>query len=211
MAARKTRCCFSSLNGSGESRSTFTRVVLPRLQMPYDHFEHRHRFAMWTGARAAQRGFTSTKMLCGAIKATSVRKFLRDRVSLDIDAKDFETRHREWCTTALEYLLEQGVEGVSFGRVAKLFAVYLKAMVVVGEGSQSNLAAVIHPPIDRTLLQRLAATAAIDAPDRARWRSVAWTKLTEREYYSLLAELRAVLADEDPWWKLEEYWNVASD
>ena len=70
---------------------------------------------------------------------------------------------------------------------------------------------IIHPPIDRTLLQRLAATAAIDAPQRARWKSVAWTKLTEEEYYSLLAELRAVLADGDPWWKLEEYWNVASD
>ena len=42
-------------------------------------------------------------------------------------------------------------------------------------------------------------------------RSVAWMKLTEEEYYSLLAELRAVLADADPWWKLEEYWNVASD
>ena len=166
---------------------------------------------MWTGARAAQRGLASTKTLCGAIEATSVRKFLRDPESLDIDAKRFESRHREWCNVALEHLFKQGVESVTFGRVAKLFAVYLKAMVVVGEGSQSKLAAVIHPPIDRTLLQRLAATAAIDAPYRARWRSVAWTKLTEGDYYSLLAELRAVLADEDPWWKLEEYWNVASD
>ncbi len=182
-----------------------------RLHMPYGHFEHRHRFAMWTGARATQRGLASTKMLCGAIEATSVRKFLRDPVSLDIDAKGFESRHREWCNAALEYLLEQGVESVTFGRVAKLFAVYLKAMVVVGESPQRKLSAVIHPPIDRTLLQRLAATAAIDAPQRARWKSVAWTKLTEEEYYSLLAELRAVLADGDPWWKLEEYWNVASD
>ena len=84
-------------------------------------------------------------------------------------------------------------------------------MVVVGESPQRKLSAVIHPPIDRTLLQRLAATAAIDAPQRARWKSVAWTKLTEEEYYSLLAELHAVLADAEPWWKLEEYWNVASD
>ena len=90
-------------------------------------------------------------MLCGAIEATSVRKFLRDPVSLDIDAKGFESRHREWCNAALEYLLEQGVESVTFGRGAKLFAVYLKAMVVVGESPQSKLAAVIHQPIDRTL------------------------------------------------------------
>ena len=193
------------------TRGPSSTVISLGVHMPYDHFEHRHRFAMWTGARATQRGLTSTKMLCGAIEATSVRKFLRDPVSLDIDAKAFEARHREWCNAALEYLLEQGIESVTFGRVAKLFAVYLKAMVVVGESPQSKLSAVIHPPIDRTLLQRLAVTAAIDAPQRVRWKSVAWTKLTEEEYYSLLAELRAVLADGDPWWKLEEYWNVASD
>ena len=40
---------------------------------------------------------------------------------------------------------------------------------------------------------------------------IAWTRLTEDTYYSLLAELRAVLADEDPWWKLEKYWNAAND
>ena len=96
---------------------------------------------MWTGARATQRGLAlaSTKILCGAIEATSVRKFLRDPVSLGIDAKCFESRHREWCNAALEYLFEQGVESVTFGRVAKLFAVYLKVMVVVGESRKASL------------------------------------------------------------------------
>ncbi|MEO2136239.1 MAG: hypothetical protein ABGY28_02120, partial [bacterium] len=51
-----------------------------------EHFEHRHRFAMWTGARAAQRELASTKILCGAIETTVLRKFLRDPASLDIDA-----------------------------------------------------------------------------------------------------------------------------
>ena len=166
---------------------------------------------MWAGARAAQRAFASSKILCGAIEASSVREFLHDPVLLDIDAKGFESKHREWCKSAMEHLAEQGVEAVTFGRAAKLLAVYLKVMVVVGESPRSKLAAVIHPPIDRILLQSLGASTAIDAPHRAHWRSVAWTKLTEGEYYSLVAELRTVLADEDPWWKLEEYWKVASD
>ena len=189
---------------SGETRSS-------PADTPYDHFEHRHRFAMWTGARAAQRGFASTKILCGAIEATSVREFLRNPASLDTDAREFELKHREWCNVALEHLSKQGVEGATFGRMAKLFAVYLKAMVVVGENPRSKLAAVIHPPIDRILLQRLASTVAVDSRQRRLWRKVAWTRLTEDTYYSLLAELRAVLADEDPWWKLEKYWNAAND
>jgi len=132
-------------------------------------------------------------------------------LSLDIDAKGFESKHREWCNSAMDYLSGLGVQRVTFGRAAKLLAVYLKVMVVVGESPRSKLAAVIHPPIDRILLQRLAASTSIDAPHQARWRSVAWTKLTEREYYSLIVELRAVLDDEDPWWMLEEYWKVASE
>jgi hypothetical protein len=64
----------------------YIRKVLNKVHSVIEHFEHRHRFAMWTGARAAQRELASTKILCGAIETTVLRKFLRDPASLDIDA-----------------------------------------------------------------------------------------------------------------------------
>jgi len=41
--------------------------------MPYDLAEHRHRFAVWAAARAAQRGFTTVKNLRAALQAADIR------------------------------------------------------------------------------------------------------------------------------------------
>jgi hypothetical protein len=176
--------------------------------MSYDHFEHRHRFASWAGARAAQRAFAPSAVLCSAIEATSLRAFLREPASLDIAACRFDRRHRIWCNAVIKHLSDNGIEDATFGRAAKLIAVYLKAMVVVGENAQSQLASVVHPPIDRILLQSMAKSTVIRSPHQSHWRSVAWTKLDESEYYSLLGELRTVLGESEPWWKIEEYWKI---
>src|SRR5690606_30898398 len=79
----------------------------------------------------------------------------------------------------------------------ELVAVYLKSMVVVGPSPDSKLAAVAHPPIDRILLQNLAAAHG-RGPHFKKWRLTAWTSLSEAEYYSLIADLRDVLATGEP-------------
>lgn len=46
--------------------------------MHYDVFEHRHRFARWAAARAAQRGFATTETIVDALDATRIRDFVSD-------------------------------------------------------------------------------------------------------------------------------------
>jgi hypothetical protein len=177
----------------------------------YDHFEHRHRFAVWAGARAAQRAFTTVENLRDALESTTIRAFLLEPASLEIDAQSFETCHRKWCNTIVKFLSGRGIEKATFGRAAKLIAVYLKAMVVIGVHSQSRLAAVAHPPIDRVLLQNLASSPEIESPHKSKWRATTWTTLDERSYYELISELRSVVPDGEPLWKLEQYWTVTND
>lgn len=176
--------------------------------MPYDLFEHRHRFASWAAARAAQRAFASVDILRAALEETDLADFLRQPASVRTDTATFERHHRRWCSTILGVLEENGVPGATYGRAAKLVAVYLKSMVVLGPASGSPLSAVIHPPIDSLLLENLAASGL--APSYApRWRRLRWTRLDEPAYYELIAELKTVLRDGEPFWKLEEYWTVS--
>jgi hypothetical protein len=123
--------------------------------MTYDHFEHRHRFAVWAGARAAQRGFATVEDLRDALESTSVRQFVSDNRSLDISATAFEVQQRIWCRSIADYLSEKGVAKATFVRAAKLVAVYLTSMVIVGPHAGSAAAEIVHPPIKRILLQNL--------------------------------------------------------
>ena len=108
----------------------------------------------------------------------------------------------------LTALRRRGTAGATYGRVAKFVAVYLKSMIVVGPHSESRLASVIHPPIDRVLLENLCSSRA--ALDRlARWRGVAWTRLDKRRYYMLIADLRSLLRASEPFWMLERYWTFS--
>ena len=174
--------------------------------MAYDLFTHRHNFAAWAAARAAQRGFTNTENLVGALEQCGVCSFLRQPDSLSTQAEAFEALHRRWCSTVCQFLENRGVPSVTYGRAAKLIAVYLKAMVITGGHGESELARVVHPPVDRILLQQLARALEVHSPHKRGWRSTNWTELDAERYYALIAQLRVVVAEE-PFWVLERYWT----
>jgi len=178
--------------------------------MTYDHFEHRHRFAVWAAARASQRGFASIKTLREALESTDIRRFVQSPKSLDTDDAAFKVHHRRWCTALVKRLQNDGIANVTYGRVAKLIAVYVKAMIVVGPHARSSLASVAHPPIDRILLKNLV-SACVDSPHQANWRATNWTTLDARRYDVLISELQGVLAKDEPFWTLERYWTVTDD
>ncbi len=69
---------------------------------------------------------------------------------------------------------------MTFGRAAKLVAVYLKAMVVVGQIVQTTLARVAHPPIDRMLLRNLARLGGPLRDAKLVFSMTNWTKLSRR-------------------------------
>ena len=181
--------------------------------MPYDMIEHRHRFAAWAAARAVQRGWRSsrTEKLRDALHGCGVTDFVCSPESRIIDERRFVEFHRQWCREVIKSLTQQGVAGATFGRAAKLVAVYLKVMVVLSPAGDCDLARVAHPPLDRTELQKVAAEADVDSQYKHLWKTVNWTQLTEENYYSLMGQLRALIPSSDPFWTLEQYWNGADD
>ncbi len=181
--------------------------------MPYDITEHRHRFAAWAAARAVQRGWGSSKTekLRDALESCGVGKFVCSADPGDIDERRFRELHRQWCRAVIVSLTQKGVPDATFGRAAKLVAVYLKVMVVLGPAGDCDLARVAHPPIDRTELKRVATEVGVSSPLKRLCKAVNWTQLTEENYYSLLGQLRALIPSSDPFWTLEQFWNVDDD
>jgi len=175
--------------------------------MNYDLAEHRHRFAIWAAARAAQRGFTTVGNLRDALEATDIREVLSDPDTLRISATQFDALHQGWCSSICSSLSARQVSKVTHGRAAKVVAVYLKAVVLMGDRSDSQLGRNMHPPIDRTLLQSLAASDQITSPHKATWRSVSWTQLDRAGYDVLISQLRGTIPAGAPFWTIEEHWE----
>jgi len=179
--------------------------------MPYDLFAHRHNFSVWAAARAAQRGFTSVDNLRDALEQCGITDFLQQPNALDTSAEQFQHLHRAWCGSIQDFLNKRGVANSTYGRAAKLIAVYLKAMVVIAQPEPSLLANVAHPPIDRILLQNLATAPEVHSLYKTQWREVSWTQLDAKQYYALVSQLRAVLPPNAPFWMLEQYWTVTNE
>jgi hypothetical protein len=175
--------------------------------MTYDIFTHRHKFAVWAASRAVQRGWKDAKVSClrEAIEECGVREVINDVDSFPTTSQAFELLHSQWYHSIQNHLANNGV-AASYGRVAKLLAVYLKAMVVIAGLEKTPLAYAIHPPIDRQLLQTLAGTKHISD-----FRYISWTQLEEEQYYGLIHVLRQLLKQGEPFWMLEEHWPVTDD
>ena len=177
----------------------------------YDIFRHRHNFSVWAAARAAQRRFTTVDKLREALQCSGLIEFIRDQAASQIDAATFATHHNKWCEKIIEILKHSGVENVTFGRAAKLVAVYIKSMVVVGPHTQTSLARVAHPPIDRILLQNLSHLRQLPRDTRKVFRTTTWTDLSRDQYYALIRLILHSVPNVDPFWRLEEYWTVTQD
>ena len=176
-------------------------------KVSYDLTEHRHRFAVWAAARAAQRGFTTVKEFRRALQATDIQRVLASPETLLVSAVEFEALHRRWCSSICASLTEQTIANVAYGRAAKLVAVYLKTTVIMGGACDSPLGRNAHPPIDRVLLQGLARSPDITSPHKAAWKALNWTQLDEAGYYELMDQLRGALPHGAPFWTIEEYWQ----
>lgn len=178
----------------------------------YDHFQHRHNFAVWAAARAAQRKWKSATVprLRFALEASGIVEFLRRPQASNTDKVAFDRLHPRWCNAIMEHLGQQGVCNATYGRAAKLVAIYLKAMVVVGPEANSRLAHVAHPPVDRILLQNASRATDIRVPHKREWSRQKWTELDEDVYFRLIDQLRECLSDDEPMWHLEKYWTVTA-
>jgi hypothetical protein len=175
----------------------------------YSHFLHRHNFSAWAAARAAQRRWRGAKVpkIVSAIERSGLESAVADTKSYPLTSEDFDSFHRRYAKEIISLLRAQGVASVTYGRAAKIIAIYLKSMVVIGPLWDTPFARVIHPPLDQILLCGLASRDGLPKGLQRKCKTVKWTKLSEDEYFDLIQAFRQASLDEPAFWMLEQYWK----
>lgn len=180
--------------------------------MNYDLFEHRHRFAVWAASAAARRGLPGSKThaLQAAIEGSSLPQVVRSGpAGWPGTAGEFDDLHAEWCGSIQQNFSEAVSGEIRYGRAAKLTAVYLKTMIVCGGHHETLFAKVLHPPVDRALLQALSRDQSLPADDRRQWRRTNWTELDQPDYFRVIDSFRRCSMDSPAFWMIERYWQPA--
>lgn len=166
----------------------------------YTFNTHLHNYAVWTAARASQRNFTTTQNIAAAIDASGLRSFAENPTVKDQAA--FDQVHVQTAKALIKQFASLGIS-CTYGRAAKIIAIYLKTSVIVpqrGEGLVCNL---IHPPIDRILLQKLKSDG-----EKPSFKSINWTGLRQDAYFQLIDRLRNHPQKFEPFWSIEVNWQV---
>lgn len=147
-------------------------------------------------------------MLVRSIESSGVVGAVRERscAGTTWTPQRFDEAHGEWCSTVLAMLQRHGVKDATFGRAAKLIAVYLKSTVVLGADHNSELRRIAHPPIDDILLRALAADTRFDAERRRLWRNTRWTRLDRVAYGMVIESFRVEGLEQPEFWMIERYW-----
>lgn len=169
--------------------------------MTYTFNEHLHNYSVWAAARAVARNFTNTANVKSAIEKTELRKLIDSDERFSSDS--FDQFHRETARKIITHLkyVDKGLEEkATYGRAAKIIAIYIKTAIVVKDSGTSNLARIAHPPIDRILL-----TNANKDHKKLELIRYNWTLLSEDEYFELIKKLRTI--EFESFWKLERYWS----
>jgi len=131
--------------------------------------------------------------------------YVETRADDDISADQFDKRHADW-VQGIHRALSLPSQRL-YGRAAKLIAIYIKSMVVVGPHGGSQLANEAHPPIDRRLLSTIAKNKDVDTEVRKRFRVATWTKFTHADYLTTINDLRGLRSPGEPFWKIEADWT----
>ena len=169
--------------------------------MPYTFNEHLHNYAVWAAARAVARNFTNTANVKSAIEKTELRSLLDSNEKFTIAG--FDQFHRETARKIIAHLkyVDKGLEEkATYGRAAKIIAIYIKTAIVIRDSGMSNLARIGHPPIDRILL-----TNASKKHENLGLTMYNWTQLLEGEYFELIEKLRTI--EFESFWEVERYWS----
>lgn len=174
--------------------------------MEYNFNEHKHRYAVWTAARAVQRSFAKTTDIINVINYAELRQFSESGSS--ITQSEYDAKQKEWCGKIIDHFSklnkpssETGYYNCSYGRASKIIAIYLKIAIVLPSKGETENCLVIHPPIDSILLKTLAIEANLKTLINLKW-----TSFKENDYWGTVEIIRNSNLPFN--WKLEEYWNL---
>ncbi len=109
--------------------------------------------------------------------------------------KKFEKVHEETVK-----ILRLNLNNCSFGRAAKIIAIYIKTAVLLPNKGDNSLSKVAFPPIDNILLSNLKNQRIIDKYDK-------WTTIEESEkFFKIITEIKKHLNGK-PFWEIERFWQ----
>jgi hypothetical protein len=187
-------------------------TILSNVANKYLFTEHTHRFACWTAARAASISRFSNNEIGDFIVAMSLReKVERLRENVDLNHQVYAIWFVENVNQLLylfnEHIGASAAKGkkfrrVSFGIAAKVISIYVKTAEVLPSNGKSLLSHFAFPPIDAYLLSNL-------PQNWLNAKSITWSTLRQEAYMNMMHILRAKMGNE-PFWKLEAYWNLSS-
>jgi hypothetical protein len=181
--------------------------------MTYKSTEHIHNFACWTAAAAVRRGFTTNKVIADAIEDSNLQVAADELIKL---GGDYQYIHNELCNALLtsfegraEKVISQKQESFiskcTFGRMAKIVAIYMKTYLVLPNLNNPKLMNVldsIYPPVDQILLDGI-------AREKDQFMRIAkkykWSKANEQEYYKLKEVIEKEQLEFN--WTLERFWK----
>ena len=166
----------------------------------YSFQDHLHNYATWTAARAVQRNFTNTKNIKIAIDKSKLKDF--SELQNCNTPEDFENFHRECTKEITNIFIKQGIpqDKSTYGRAAKIIAIYLKTAIIIPSGGNGIISQLIHPPIDRVLSVNFSRKNNIK-----RLCEKGWTSLNEDDYWKLCERIKQEGFDLN--WTLEKYWH----
>jgi hypothetical protein len=147
-----------------------------------------------------QRNFTTTTAIREAIENAGLRDFMESEKEYSFI--EFDTFHKSCASKIIDSFKNQGIENVSYGRAAKIIAIYLKTTVVLCNKASCSKSDVIHPPVDRILLQNLSKT----EPGLKELADKNWTMLDLEKYWQIVELIRSQFGSFN--WRLEYFWEV---
>ena len=181
--------------------------------MGYSKEEHIFRAAAWAASRSASsvKGYRfrvkeGQKILenTGFNKITSISDLL--------SPENFDKWHDEKCQAVIKELDKIDIDKIdprefSYGIAAKLINIYLKAVLLCGCNYNDKRMRVVHPPIDRVLLQGMLNSKNIPDKYKVVFREhIAWSKYKREHYFEVIKAIKAIQGDEGLW-AVEEYWQ----
>ena len=89
----------------------------------------------------------------------------------------------------------------TYGKVAKIIAIYLKTSIIIGADIDDGKIIFIHPPIDIIILKNLPGNVTEFKP----LRKLNWTQLDQKNYWEMEKIIRAKFGFFD--WRLEMLWR----
>ena len=183
----------------------------------YSLHEHSFRFAGWCASTAAGRSPNCRFTIETGMKIISisgVKEKFQTWDDLPSTEQSFDELHKDLTKQIIHVAHSSSIElkgkkrSFTYGIGAKLLNCYLKPIYLasnqnVFSPSLSYKAALIHPPVDRILLQNCKSLA---KPHFEELKNISWSTFSEKEYFFAIKLIRNFLKDE-PLWKIEYYWD----